>query len=97
MQRIVRPPERQRIPVVLTVAEVQTPLGHMAGTEALLATLLYGSGLRLRGGARPTGQRRGLRPPRDHADVSTTTIYPHLLKVAAGGTASPLDALNFGP
>lgn len=29
-----------------------------------------------------------------HNDVSTTMIYTHVLKVAAGGTASPLDALT---
>jgi integron integrase len=29
-----------------------------------------------------------------HADVSTTMIYTHVLKVAAGGTASPLDTLE---
>lgn len=28
-----------------------------------------------------------------HSDVSTTTIYTHALKVAAGGATSPLDAL----
>ena len=28
-----------------------------------------------------------------HSDVSTTMIYAHVLKVAAGGTASPLDSL----
>jgi integron integrase len=28
-----------------------------------------------------------------HTDVSTTMIYTHVLKVAAGGTASPLDTL----
>jgi site-specific recombinase XerD len=28
-----------------------------------------------------------------HSDVSITMIYTHVLKVAAGGTASPLDAL----
>ena len=28
-----------------------------------------------------------------HSDVGTTMIYTHVLKVAAGGTASPLDAL----
>lgn len=28
-----------------------------------------------------------------HSDVSTTMIYTYVLKVAAGGTASPLDAL----
>jgi integrase len=48
MQQIGRPPERKRIPVVLTVKEVQALLGQMVGTEALLAALLYGSGLRLR-------------------------------------------------
>jgi integron integrase len=29
-----------------------------------------------------------------HSDVSTTMIYTHVLKVAAGGTISPLDVLN---
>jgi integron integrase len=29
-----------------------------------------------------------------HSDVSTTMIYTHVLKVAAGGTASPLDLLH---
>jgi integron integrase len=28
-----------------------------------------------------------------HSDVSTTMIYTHVLKIAAGGTASPLDSL----
>ena len=31
-----------------------------------------------------------------HSDVSTTMIYTHVLKVAAGGTSSPLDALAMG-
>jgi integron integrase len=31
-----------------------------------------------------------------HSDVSTTMIYTHVLKVAAGGTASPLDSMAFG-
>jgi integrase len=30
-----------------------------------------------------------------HSDVSTTMIYTHVLKVAAGGTVSPLDAMAF--
>jgi len=29
-----------------------------------------------------------------HSDVSTTMIYTHVIKVAAGGTASPLDAIG---
>ena len=31
-----------------------------------------------------------------HSDVSTTMIYTHVLKVAAGGTTSPLDTLPGG-
>ena len=30
----------------------------------------------------------------DHADVSTTMIYTHVLKSAAAGIPSPLDALT---
>jgi integrase len=48
MQQIGRPPERKRIPVVLTTQELQAVLGLMVSTEALMAALLYGSGLRLR-------------------------------------------------
>lgn len=40
--------------------------------------------------ARPPLQSRRLL---EHSDVSTTMIYIHVLKAAAGGTASPLDAL----
>lgn len=43
-----RPPERKRIPVVLSPQEVQRVLELMTGTESMLASLLYGSGLRLR-------------------------------------------------
>jgi integron integrase len=32
-----------------------------------------------------------------HSDVSTTMIYTHVLKVGAGGTASPLDSMAFEP
>ena len=32
-----------------------------------------------------------------HSDVSTTMIYTHVLKIAAGGTTSPLDALFLTP
>jgi integron integrase len=47
MQSIGRPPERKRIPVVLTLAEVQTVLALIEGVEGTLARLLYGTGMRL--------------------------------------------------
>jgi integron integrase len=37
----------KRLPVVLTVSEVQAVLSRLAGTHALIASLLYGSGMRL--------------------------------------------------
>ena len=47
LQPIGRPPERKRIPVVLTVAEVQSVLTLVDGVEGVLARLLYGTGMRL--------------------------------------------------
>jgi integron integrase len=43
----VRARKPQRLPVVLTVAEVRTVLGRLHGSARLVASLLYGSGLRL--------------------------------------------------
>ncbi len=92
-----RPIPKRRIPSGLTVAEVQR----------LLARLLYSSGMRLMeclslrvkdvDFARHTiVVREGIRTVQEllgHSDVSTTMIYTHVLKVAAGGTTSPLDLL----
>lgn len=44
---VVRAKRPQRLPVVLTRDEVRGILGRMRGTPALMAWLLYGSGLRL--------------------------------------------------
>jgi integron integrase len=44
---IVRAKRAQRVPVVLTRGEVRSLLGHMEGRPRLVATLLYGAGLRL--------------------------------------------------
>ena len=43
LEKIGRLPERKRIPVVLTVAEVQMVLGLMQGVEGLMARLRYGT------------------------------------------------------
>lgn len=48
----VRAKRPQRLPVVLTRAEVGTLLKHMHGTHGLMAALLYGTGMRLMDGIR---------------------------------------------
>ena len=52
MNELARPAPKKRIPVVLTVAEVQAILGKLEGQHKLLACLLYGCGLRLMEGLR---------------------------------------------
>jgi len=52
MQSIQRPQQPKRIPSVLTQAEVAALLAQLQGTEALLARLLYGTGMRLMEGLR---------------------------------------------
>ncbi|MGY6216460.1 integron integrase [Methylolobus aquaticus] len=47
LDNLVRAKKPERLPVVLTVAEVAAVLGKLEGRNALMANLLYGSGLRL--------------------------------------------------
>ena len=52
LDEIVAAKDRRRLPVVLTPAEVRTLLHEMSGTTGLVASLLYGTGMRLLEGLR---------------------------------------------
>ena len=52
MDALARPVPKKRIPVVLSRDEVQRVLSHLKGEPLLLASLLYGGGLRLMEGLR---------------------------------------------
>ena len=52
MDDINRPANKRRIPSVLTLDEVAGVLAQMEGETALLARLLYGTGMRLMEGIR---------------------------------------------
>lgn len=47
LEGVVRARTSEHVPIVLTRAEVSTVLGFMTGTEWLVCSLLYGSGMRL--------------------------------------------------
>jgi integron integrase len=47
LENLSRPKKPKRLPVVLTVTEVKKVLAQLEGTHALMARLLYGSGMRL--------------------------------------------------
>jgi len=47
MENLERAKRPARVPVVLTESEVKKLLAHLDGQNWLMATLLYGSGLRL--------------------------------------------------
>ena len=52
MGEVVRAKKPARLPVVLSINEVQQVLGHLEGDVGLVARLLYGGGLRLMEGLR---------------------------------------------
>ncbi|MES1923982.1 integron integrase [Salinisphaera sp. T31B1] len=52
MTDVVRAKRGKRLPVVLSQREVRQVLAHLTGVNALIASLLYGSGLRLMEGVR---------------------------------------------
>ena len=47
LERLVRAKKPKRLPTVMTRDEVRRVLGRMSGTNRVIATLLYGSGMRL--------------------------------------------------
>ena len=81
MTQIQRPSVRRRIPTVFTIEEVRHVLDHMAGEHALIARLLYGSGMRL---------MEAMRLSVKDVDFDRRVI---VLRIAAGTVASPLDRI----
>lgn len=65
LDEVVAAKDRPRLPVVLTPSEVRSLLHALNGTMGLVASLLYGTGMRLLEGFAPANRRRRLRTPGD--------------------------------
>ncbi|MCC5793800.1 MAG: phage integrase N-terminal SAM-like domain-containing protein [Chromatiales bacterium] len=99
LENVTRANRPRRLPVVLSRGEVQRLLGELRGTPWLVASLLYGSGLRLTEALRlrvkdllASGYDiRTVQELLGHSDIKTTMIYTHVLQKGARGVRSPLD------
>ena len=67
IDQIERAKQTRRLPVVFTRDEVENILAHLSGTYLLIASLLYGSGMRLM-----------VQELLGHKDASTTMVYTHV-------------------
>ncbi len=76
-----------RLPVVLSRDEVRAVLGHLTGVPRLVASLLYGAGLRL------TECLELRAKDIDFDRAHTTMIYTHVLARGVLGVRSPADRL----
>ena len=108
MGKVVRAKQPHRVPVVLTQDEVAAVLRHLSGTPWIMATLLYGAGLRLMECIRlrvkdvdfvynqivvRDGKGHTVQEILGHKDVRTTMIDTHVLNRGGRGVKSPADLL----
>jgi len=87
----------RRVPLVLSRQEVAAVLRHLHGVPWLMASVLYGAGLRLTECARlrvkdvDFTQRVIAVRDGNHRDVAITMIYTLVLNRGGCGVKSPLD------
>jgi integron integrase len=108
---LARVQRRYRVPVVLTISEVQSILSKMRGTTKLMAELMYGSGMRVSECVTlrvkdidfgvPSITPRNGKGAKDRTTLLPTRIIPalraHLLRVAALHKEDCLRGSGFAP
>jgi len=82
----------------MTKDEVKAELDRLSGDKWLMASLMYGTGMRLMECLRLRVLESGydIRTVQEllgHNDVKTTMIYTHVLNRGPAGVRSPMDGL----
>jgi site-specific recombinase XerD len=95
---VTRAKRTHKLPVVFTCDEFRKVLLQLEGTKWLMASLLYGPGLRLMEYVRLrikdidfSYQQICVRDGKGYKDVRMTMIYTHVLNKGGLGVKSPLD------
>ena len=91
IENVERAKRPKRVPVVFTPGEVRRVLANIHGTHLMMASLLYGAGLRLMECVRLRVKDLDFQYKQITADLATTMIYTHVLNKGGKGVKSPLE------
>ena len=91
IENVERAKRPKRVPVVFTPGEVRRVLANIQGTHLMMASLLYGAGLRLMECVRLRVKDLDFQYKQITADLATTMIYTHVFIKGGKGVKSPLE------
>jgi site-specific recombinase XerD len=93
----VRAQRGERLPVVLSMPETAALLSAMSGTPRLMATLIYGGGLRVSECCELRIKDLDFdQEDLGHANVETTMVYTHVVREFRNPARGPLDIIHKG-
>src|SRR5438552_4601580 len=91
IENVERAKRPKRVPAVFTPGAVRRVLANIHGTHLMMASVLYGAGLRLMECVRLRVKDLDFQYKQITADLATTMIYTHVFIKGGKGVKSPLE------